>query len=349
MASNAGAPEHEDADSPASPRFTIGQLFVLMLHIAEDSDALDPSRDARPPCLDCLRRQILGDREIHAQLSRAQPSVHGSALSSEAWDRWLWNNVSPGSSWMAANLPEVLPDPSLIPPALSRDRPQTTGAECDNTDTNSSDAYYSSRASSPVPSTRSNHPSAAGRPSTHSMPAAAPPTTSHRASVSAPAAPATVSTRPPPTFTTPHMSSAAAFPTPAIRPYALSSVSATRPSGMPSAVRFNNSAYVRAAPASRASTTPPTSPVIAASSPAAPAPTTPAVPPGLTAPGEAVPLQVWYVVTCGRRVGVFDNHALAVWSVTGVRGNSSRSYGSREEAERAFKDAQDMGIVTEVS
>ncbi|EIW58920.1 uncharacterized protein TRAVEDRAFT_48063 [Trametes versicolor FP-101664 SS1] len=56
----------------------------------------------------------------------------------------------------------------------------------------------------------------------------------------------------------------------------------------------------------------------------------------------------WYAVVRGRRVGVFANNLTAVASVNGISGFAMKQYKTRAEAMRAFREAEQFGLVCQV-
>lgn len=58
---------------------------------------------------------------------------------------------------------------------------------------------------------------------------------------------------------------------------------------------------------------------------------------------------MWYVVTCGKTVGVFDDSAVMVHSVSRVSGGAGRGgFATREAAIAAFRNAEAAEVVRQV-
>ncbi|KAI0671338.1 hypothetical protein C8Q78DRAFT_1078169 [Trametes maxima] len=269
MSSGSDAEEHGGTFLDTSPRFSIGQLFTMLLQIAEETDALNPDRPARDPCLACLCWVLTGEH----------PLFHGLAPEDG------WTHVSPrGSAFLAAN------HPRRQPPPTSESAQRNTAGHID-------DAIEEGWDSSP--------------PSAHTqLPLDSSPIHASRE---------------------------------------LEDLSTLRPDGTREAFSYrhhildSSTAPIPVTPTSSARAVPSRTTSSAREAPTQThSSTTPVVAGG-------APSQVWYSVTCGRRVGVFDNLSVVVWSVNGVRGNASRSFSSREDAEKAFKEAEALGLVTQVS
>ncbi|KAL1948714.1 hypothetical protein VTO73DRAFT_10520 [Trametes versicolor] len=403
----AGKERGDAGDEPALPRFSIPQLFEMLLHLAEQRARVEPSREPRQPCLRCLRRDMYGEgaaAEGEAVANAPEEPEASEAPTSvlDPGDRRYWSNVSPDSSWMDAHLPDHLPDPTLSP-SVAQSPDRTANAPGDDAIASGpTSTYYSSRASSPSPSRivpprrfrdtvtnpaapvpnhaearpSSSRPMAAARTSSRDPQATTHTSCRHRSSTSIPASavaptaastsaaavPARATSAWPAVVAGPHVGTR--LPAPAAPPVAAPPVAAPHVAAPHVAAPPVAAAPVAAPPAAAppVATAPVAAPPAAAPPVAAPPVAVPpvAVPPvAAVAPAAALPAanvhggqdgtaQVWYVVTRGRRVGVFDNHSLVVWSVTGVRGNASRSFGTREEAERAYQEALDMRIVQEV-
>ncbi|OJT05681.1 hypothetical protein TRAPUB_3499 [Trametes pubescens] len=131
--------EREMADEPSTvPCYSIAQLFDFLLTMVEREATLRPPRPNHDLCLNCLRRDIRDP----------QPSE----ASNDPGDRRYWSNVSPGSSFMDAHLPPILPDPNLVPPLLSlRERARKQNAESvEGSAASNSGTYFTSCTSSPV-------------------------------------------------------------------------------------------------------------------------------------------------------------------------------------------------------
>ncbi|EIW59143.1 uncharacterized protein TRAVEDRAFT_46453 [Trametes versicolor FP-101664 SS1] len=319
----------------------------------------------------------LPDHNARSSLSRdSDPTT--SAVGVDA------DNSSPASTYHSSRASS--PSPSRNEPAptvrRSRDAPTTnTSAGLTRLDPRSSSSRLAAPACTSTPDTRQAATPAAAGPSRHrssaSIPSksfAAPLATTTTATpvrfssmrgastMGPPAGAATrLSAAAPPAAAVPVVANAAppalvattapAAATPAVAPAiatapVLAHAAATAPVLAPAAATAPVLAPAPL-PAVVAAAAPPAV-VAAAAPPTVAVPAAPAAAAAAAADGPSDPNQVWYVVTCGRRVGVFDNHSLVVWSVTGVRGNASRSFGTREEAERAFQDALDMNIVREV-
>ncbi|OJT07783.1 hypothetical protein TRAPUB_1321 [Trametes pubescens] len=78
----------------------------------------------------------------------------------------------------------------------------------------------------------------------------------------------------------------------------------------------------------------------------APAPTpTPVLTPFFAEESES---PNWYAVIKGRQVGVFDNNLVAVASVGRISGFAMKQYGTRAEAMKAYLQAEQLGLVSQV-
>ncbi|KAI0648762.1 hypothetical protein C8Q79DRAFT_1007340 [Trametes meyenii] len=338
MSSGSDAEERGGAFLDTSPRFSIGQLFTMLLQIAEETDALNPDRPARDPCLACLRWVLTGEH----------PLFHGLAPEDG------WTHVSPrGSAFLAAN------HPRRQPPPTSKSAQRSAAGHIDDAieegwDSSPPSAHTQSPLdSSPVHASReledlsTLHPDGTREAFSYrhhtldssTAPIPITPTSSARVVPSR----TTSSVQEAPTQT--QSTTRAPVAVPSRRPTTTSTTSRARntAASLASVVGTTTGARTMRTPGHTPTVTPPALTPRPSSS-TTPVPTIQDIP--VVAGGA--PSQVWYSVTCGRRVGVFDNLSVVVWSVNGVRGNASRSFSSREDAEMAFKEAEALGLVTQV-
>ncbi|RPD74063.1 hypothetical protein L226DRAFT_571934 [Lentinus tigrinus ALCF2SS1-7] len=110
------------------PRFTAGELLTMLIRLFDQYE-LEHNEEITNPCLQCLRWVVSGRGSVHMHV----PSDSGSESSSDVWD-----DLSPGSSFLAEHLPPVITDSPLSSTAQAsadggnRTRPLSTSPMADS-------------------------------------------------------------------------------------------------------------------------------------------------------------------------------------------------------------------------
>ncbi|TFK79902.1 hypothetical protein K466DRAFT_605775 [Polyporus arcularius HHB13444] len=362
-----------------SPSLTIGEWIVRLLELGRVWNTFHPGVAMREPCDDCMHWMLSG--RTHGLHLQAAEESDGASSS----ERRLWENVSPDSTFLADHLPAVLPVPgastSSTPasrtvacqatagqcpvhnvasgsgvvlghlhdaPAARRaalhtqDTPSATESVVDSLDGDSiddtvsdmsdgADSLYASPEQVPLALPAADAQVAPAAAVQEALPAAAAHVQQPPIAV-APPPPVAVIQQPP------------AAPVAVVAPQPPVVVAPPPPI-----------AVVQQPPAAPVAVVAPQPPVVvAAQQPLAavapPPPVAPAAQPAYTpffAPPSDAPM--WYVVTCGKTVGVFDDSAVMVHSTSRVSGGAGRGgFASRDTAISAFRSAEMAGVVKQV-
>ncbi|TFK81069.1 hypothetical protein K466DRAFT_604803 [Polyporus arcularius HHB13444] len=312
-------PEHGNVEDDSTlPRFSVSEFLEVIVHIFEGWERIHGEQLA-VPCLRCMRWVLAGEGHQHL----------------------VWDDVSPSGSFLARHLPCVLPVVTASgEPARSCTHEACIAARQANTQRTQPLASTSAvTAPSDVDSVAdtSDYSFSVGDGSLYSTP--------EQVHAKLPAVP------PVPVAALPVVPVAAAAGAHAPAPVVAAAAGAHAPAPIVAAPAAAHApAPVVVAAAAPAAAVPAGAQVVA---PVAAQGALPVPPPGggqaaytpfIAAPS---PASMWYVVTRGRRVGVFDSCAAMVAATTRVSGASGRGgFATREDAIAAFEAEERAGNVS---